>query len=275
MIQRNIILTACSLAIGIATLHSQHPAAPDAALSALIAKYQADVKAMNNARDGARTLAKKNYLTALDDAEAKVSAAGNTDGLKAVVEEKQTIAGGGAFAPQPNTALPRDLINARSTYLRETAQLGQSTAPRLKQLQGDYLRNLAAMEVKARSIKNQPLIDQVVAEKLKLAGQTVITAKDAVNPTTMSQLDRWLTNGKHKWYWKGSADAAGDKGSVIEFLADKTMTLGNRSRWEIVDLRTLKLAHQGRVATLKFDESYTTFTVDGWVSGKRFGELVK
>jgi hypothetical protein len=266
-------LVACTLILSpISTVHAQ-VATPDGAFAVMKSKYRADVKAIHAARDAACAVVKKTYLTALNETEAKVSAAGNISGLKAVVEEKNALTNGGNLTSQPSADLSRDLLNARNTYFRETARLRESTAPRVKEIQSEYLRNLASVEMKARSMKNQPLVDKVVAEKLELAGQTVTEVKDAVNPTTTSQLERWLTNGKHKWYWKSAENEKG--GSAIEFLRNGTMTLGNQSRWEIVDLLTLKLPHQGRIATLKFNESYTKFTVEGWVSGRRYGELVK
>ncbi len=110
-------------------------------------------------------------------------------------------------------------------------------------------------------------------ERVEQAKATETTVKEKVKLTTESELKDWLSGDGSKWYWKKLPDEIG-AGTVL-FLADGTMTHTNRSRWIVVDMRTLKLPHQGIVATLIFNEDYTKFTVEGWSGGKRWGEIVK
>ena len=151
--------------------------------AALAAKYKADVDALNAARDLALAAPRKPYLGALDAGEQKATASGRTDALKAVLEEKQTVAAGSSLPPTPSPALPRDLVSARVSYIREVARVGHDFAPRFQQLAGTYLRALSPLEIKARTGSQKALLEQITAEKLKLAGQaSATTTAEASHP---------------------------------------------------------------------------------------------
>ena len=148
MKKHHILIAACALVLCTpAPTHAQAPAAPAAvapypALTALSAKYEADIVAINKGRDDALITARAPYLATLAAAEQKATAAGKLDVMKAIIEEKEAINTGATLAPVPNATLPKDLGAARGNYLRETARLTTSTAPRLVALQSAYLRDL-------------------------------------------------------------------------------------------------------------------------------------
>lgn len=154
----------------------------DPALAALKAKYQSEVQTANKARDTAVETGRQPYLRALDALEAKVTAAGNTPALKAVLDEKQAVTSGDALSPVPPAVLPREITALRTAYLRAHAITGQATALRLQQLQSGFLRELGAFETRARASQNTALLDQVTTEKLALAGEKPITFATAAIP---------------------------------------------------------------------------------------------
>ena len=168
--------------IGILPFSLAQAQTADPGLLATKNKYEADVATTNKARDNALDVARRPYLAALDAAEAKVTAAGNTTGLKAILDEKQSVNVGNPLATVPPSALPREAVPLRTNYLREQARLGVATALRLQQLQMAYLRELGLIELRARAISNASLIEQIGSEKLALTSEKIITAATAAIP---------------------------------------------------------------------------------------------
>jgi hypothetical protein len=147
-------------------------------LAPLATKYKSDVDALNEAHDKAMAALRKIYFAALDSAEQKQTALGKADALKAVLEEKRAVA---AADPLPPAApsLPRDLAFHRTNYTRDVARVGRDFTQRSQQLTSVYLRALSPLEQKARAGGQKVLLDQITAEKLKIAGEPVPAAPGA------------------------------------------------------------------------------------------------
>lgn len=154
----------------------------DPALAALKARYQSEVQGVSKARDAAAEASRQPYAKALDAVEAKVTAAGNTASLKAVLEEKRAVESGSTLSPVQPAALPREILPLRTAYLREHARTGQATALRLQQLQSGYLRELGTFETRARASQNKALLEQTAIEKLALADEKPITIATSAVP---------------------------------------------------------------------------------------------
>lgn len=156
-------------------------------LAPLAAKYHAYLDALTQARNKAVAALRQSYLTALGLAEQKATSERKPDELKAVTDEKEAVTDGRPLTPLPAPLLPHELATPRAYFQRETARAGHEYAAHAQQAAGDYLRALAFYENKAQMANQTGLLQQIEAEKLKLAGKNPaslgsarITARDLV-----------------------------------------------------------------------------------------------
>jgi hypothetical protein len=140
-------------------------------LAPLAAKYHADLDALTQVRSKAVATLRQSYLVALGLAEQKATSERKPDELKAVTDEKEAVADGRALTPLAAPLLPHELATPRAYFQREIARAGHEYAAHAQQAAGDYLRALAFYENKARMANQTDLLQQIEAEKLKLAGQ--------------------------------------------------------------------------------------------------------
>jgi len=151
------------------------PGALPPQLAPLAARYQTDLDALAQAHGKALAALRRSYLTALDSAAQKAKAESKLDDLKAVIDEKETLAAGGGLTALAAPLLPRELAAPRAYLQREIAREEREYTAHAQQAAGDYLRALAFFENKARMAKQTDLVQQIETEKLKLAGQTAGT----------------------------------------------------------------------------------------------------
>jgi hypothetical protein len=143
--------------------------------------------------------------------------------------------------------LPRSLAAARSAYLRDVAKAEREQVARVESAKGVYLRDLAFIETKARSTRNEALLKAVAYEKEKLV-ESNAAASPSTSPVTRGQ--NLIANGSFKeknpdgtpgsWDHGGSGKGAVISENGISFLrfisADQkeTFFLQNISRPETV-----------------------------------------
>jgi hypothetical protein len=137
----------------------------------LAAKYQSDLDAHAQTRSKAVAALNQAYLAALDTAGQKATDEGKLDELKAVTEEKEAVTSGRALPSLAAPLLPHELATPRAYLRRETARAEHEYTVHAQQAAVDYLRALAFYENKARMANQTDLVQQIEAEKLKLAGQ--------------------------------------------------------------------------------------------------------
>lgn len=148
-----------------------HAVAPE--IDAPAKRYEAAVSSSRLLLDKSLGAARAPYLPALSVAEAKASGTGKPDELKAILDEKQALAAGRALDAIPSPLLPRSMNAARSAYLRDVAKAERDEAARIENAKGLYLRDLAFIETKARSARNETLLQGVANEKAKLVEGSV------------------------------------------------------------------------------------------------------
>jgi|GEM_PF-3890985 len=157
------------------------PAQVAGGLSALETKYKTDKDALTTARDQAVAAAQKTYEAALEDGEQKYSLAGKTDEVQAILGEKKRLAEG-KLPPVAPPTLPKTLNPARGTYQRDIEKTERDYTTRLKQVGGDYLRALGAIEATARQNKQDTLVQQIAILKQELLGGSAPTVKGKPGP---------------------------------------------------------------------------------------------
>ena len=140
------------------------------ALSALRAKYDNELKAVQMAKDGTLTQARDRYLSELMRAERTSGAQGKVEEVAAIAKEKENVAKG-PLAPAFPNQLPTSLTRARNDYLAAAARIHRDFAPRQQRLDADALRTLTAYETKAKQSNDSASLDQIAAFKQRVLAQ--------------------------------------------------------------------------------------------------------
>ena len=147
------------------------PAALPPELAPLAARYRTNLDALALARNKAVAALRRSYFAALDLAGQKARAESKLDELNAVNDEKETLAAGAALTVPAAPLLPRELATTRAYFQREMAREEREYSAHAQQAASDYLRALAFFENRARMAKQTDLLQQIEAEKSKLAGE--------------------------------------------------------------------------------------------------------
>jgi hypothetical protein len=117
--------------------------------------------------------AKIAYGKLLDDAEIQATQAGKLDVVKAIVVEKDAL-GTGGLPIQPAPLLPRSLMGSRGSYQAAYGRAEETANIKRKTLRQDQLRNLVALESRARNAK-----DEVVLQKIAFAKAALLNGDDS------------------------------------------------------------------------------------------------
>jgi hypothetical protein len=263
---KHVILTLFALS----SIATAQESLPD--LKPLQDKYNAAIAAAETSQSTALQAASAPYLSALDNAETKATAAGKAGALKAIFEEKQAVKDAAILAAEAHAELPKDLTSARKTYLREYAKIAQALEPRIKQATAEYLRNLGSVETQARQSRNEPLLKAISEEKIKITETT--TAKDVKGRNDLLKLN-WenserLEDGtlRIKGNTTLSVPVSGKRGKVTFLMKTVGKDLGKDA---VINLITLDASGESiggkweniflKVATKRFEEKTMEFTI--------------
>jgi hypothetical protein len=172
--QRLSVVAALIVLVGFESTSAQNTAGGlPAELAPLAAKYQSDLDALGAARSKAVAMLRQSYLTALGVAEKKATGEGKLDELKALAEEKQTVASGQPLPPKAAPFLPSGVATPRAYLLREMARADHEYNVHAQESAAQYLRGLAFYENKARGAEQIELLKQIEAEKARVTGRAV------------------------------------------------------------------------------------------------------
>jgi hypothetical protein len=124
------------------------------AISALQARYDSEIKALEAGKDAAIGQARERYLADLSSAERTSGAQGKLQEVAAITKEKENVAKG-PLAPAFPNQLPAALTRNRNDYLAAGARVQRDFAARQERVNSDVLRTLTSYESKAKTGKRQ------------------------------------------------------------------------------------------------------------------------
>ena len=200
-------------------------------LAPLLAKYEADKKAIEAQQSAALAQTRAPYLAVLTAAENKATAAGKTEDLKAILAEQAAVNGTATMPAAAPTGLPKDLNNTRATYLRESARIAPAITQKQQAAASAHLRNLAAVQARPAAAQNKELMAQIAAEKLKVVGSapaaTAKTPSGAAQPKGKNMVVNGdfsqVVDGKPVGWKGGSADMSLEQENGNAFMRAITL----------------------------------------------------